>query len=41
MDTTKRRGARHWNRRRVLGTVLAAGGAVIARPMIGHADRTS
>jgi NitT/TauT family transport system substrate-binding protein len=41
MDTTKRRGARHWNRRQVLGTALAAGGTVIARPMIGRADSKS
>jgi len=37
MDKTKQRG-KHWNRRQVLGTALAAGGAVIARPMIGRAE---
>ena len=41
MDTTKRRGATHWSRRKVLGTALAAGGTVIARPMIGRADAKS
>ncbi|HUC48397.1 MAG TPA: ABC transporter substrate-binding protein [Xanthobacteraceae bacterium] len=38
MKTTKRRGIRYWNRRQLLGTALAAGGAMIARPMIGRAD---
>jgi len=38
MDRIKRRGACQWNRRQLLGTALAAGGAVLARPMIGRAD---
>jgi len=38
MDRIKRRSKRHWNRRQLLGTALAAGGAVLARPMIGRAD---
>ncbi len=38
MDRIKRRGARQWNRRQLLGTALATGGAVIASPMIGRAD---
>jgi NitT/TauT family transport system substrate-binding protein len=38
MDRIKRRGPRQWNRRQLLGTALAAGSAVVARPMIGRAD---
>jgi NitT/TauT family transport system substrate-binding protein len=38
MGTTDKSGTRRWNRRQVLSTALAAGTAVIARPMIGRAD---
>jgi NitT/TauT family transport system substrate-binding protein len=38
MNRMKQHGTRHWNRRQLLGTALAVGGAVIARPMIGRAD---
>jgi NitT/TauT family transport system substrate-binding protein len=41
MDRIKRRGARQWNRRQLLGTALTAAGTAIARPRIGRAEAKS